>query len=119
MPMSSPCRWSPTGQAFKNANHRKPLQVARRELSRTLDDLDAEKRRLTNQLRDLLIRYFPAILTLCPAADEPWIWALLRLAPLPAKASRLTANRLESILKKHRVRRLTATDLRETLQRQC
>jgi hypothetical protein len=44
-----------------------------RELSRTLDDLDQERRRLSNQLRDLLVRYFPAMLTLSPAADELWI----------------------------------------------
>jgi transposase len=106
-------------QAFKKLSIESPFTLRIRELSRTLDDLDNERRRLSNQLRDLLIRYFPAILTLCPAVDEPWIWALLALAPLPAKAKRLTANRLESILKKHRVRRLTATDVRDKLQREC
>src|SRR3954454_1923787 len=45
--------------------------------------------------------------------------ALLTLAPSPAKAKRLTATRLNAILKKHRVRRLTATDVREKLQREC
>jgi transposase len=38
---------------------------------------------------------------------------------LPAKAKRLTAHRVEVILKKHRVRRVTATDVRDLLQRDC
>ncbi len=105
--------------AFKRLTIENAFTLRVRELSRTLDDVDGEKRRLTNQLRDLLIRYFPAILTLCPAADEPWIWALLALAPLPAKAKRLTAHRLEIILKKHRIRRVMATELRGVLQREC
>jgi hypothetical protein len=67
--------------AFKRLTIESPLTLRIRELSRTLDDLDNDRRRLTNQLRDLLIRYFPAILALCPAVDEPWIWALLKRGP--------------------------------------
>lgn len=106
-------------QAFKRLTIESPFTLRVRELSRTLDDLDNERRRLTNQLRDLLIRYFPAILALCPAADEPWIWALLTVAPLPIKAKRLTSTRVQAILKKHRVRRLTATDVLDKLNREC
>jgi N-acyl-L-homoserine lactone synthetase len=36
--------------------------------------------RLTNQLRDHIHRYYPQLLRLSPAADEPWIWELLRMA---------------------------------------
>lgn len=106
-------------QAFKRLSIESPVILRVRELSRTLDDLGNEQRRLSNQLRDLLVRYFPAILALCPAVDEPWIWSLLAVAPLPAKAKRLTATRVQALLKEHRVRRITATDVREVLQREC
>ncbi len=29
-------------------------------------------------------RYYPSLLRLSPSADEPWLWALLELAPTPA-----------------------------------
>jgi hypothetical protein len=48
-------------------------------------DLGAEMTRLTNQLRDLVYRIAPALLSLCPAADEAWFWALLREAPTPVE----------------------------------
>lgn len=106
-------------QAFKRLSIETAFTLRIRELSRTLDDLDNERRRLSNQLRDLLVRYFPAVLAMCPACDEPWIWALLAFAPLPAKAKRLTAVRLEGILKKHRVRRISAIEVRHVLQQEC
>ena len=105
--------------AFKRLSIESPFILRVRELSRTLDDLDNERRRLSNQLRDLLVRYFPALLTLCPAADEPWLWALLKLTPAPAKAKRLTIPRIEALLKQHRIRRLTAEQIRSVLQREC
>jgi len=60
-----------------------------RELSRLEDDLHQEHNRGCNQLRELLNRYFPQLLRLSPAADDAWIWDLLQIAPLPAKAARL------------------------------
>jgi transposase len=105
-------------QAFKRLSIESPFTLRVRELSRTLDDLDGERRRLSNQLRDLLIRYFPAILALCPAVDQPWIWALLALAPSPAKAKCLTASPIEKLLKTHRIRRIDAPDVRDVLHRE-
>lgn len=106
-------------QAFKKLTQESPFTLRVRELSRILDDLDRERRRLSNQLRDLLVRYFPALLALCPAMDEPWVWSLLALAPLPAKTKRLTVARIGSVLKAHRIRRLSATDVHSLLQREC
>ncbi|HSU32763.1 MAG TPA: IS110 family transposase [Bryobacteraceae bacterium] len=106
-------------QAFKKLTPESPFTMRVRELSRTLDDLDQEHRRLSNQLRDLLVRYFPAMLALSPAADEPWIWALLATTPLPAKAKRLSVSRIEAILKANRIRRISAVEVRVTLQQEC
>src|SRR5579875_642154 len=60
-----------------------------------------------------------AKLTLCPAVDEPWIWALLTLAPLPPKrsASRPLAWVDSQETQSTAVHQQIA--LREKLQREC
>lgn len=65
-----------------------------REWSRMEDELREEQTRLCNRLREQLYRYCPQWLTLCPAADEPWFWALLELAPTPDAARRLRRPRV-------------------------
>ena len=64
-----------------------PLVIRIRELSRTEQDVQQEQVRTGHQLRDLLRRYFPQIVELCPGVDEPWFWELIELAPTPAKAT--------------------------------
>lgn len=92
-----------------------PRLVLLRELSRSDEQLQVDLRRGGNQLWSLLQRYFPSLLRLSPAADEPWLWALLDLAPLPALAARLKPPRLEKLLGQHRIRRFSSTDLAELL----
>lgn len=79
-----------------------------RELSRAEEDLQQETVRTTHRLRELLVRYYPHILPLCPGVDEPWFWALLDLAPLPAQAAKLKRSKIDQLLRAHRIRRLTA-----------
>jgi transposase len=93
-----------------------PLVVRIRELSRTEEDVQQEQVRAGHQLRDLLRRYFPQMVDLCPAMDEPWFWELLELAPTPAKASKLKRAKVEQILRTNRIRRLTAENIVEQLQ---
>jgi transposase IS116/IS110/IS902 family protein len=81
-----------------------------------VEGLGGELTRLNNQLRDLVYRSAPGLLALCPAADEPWFWAVLRAAPTPAAQRRMSARRLERLLRNHRIRRLTATQVHEVLQ---
>jgi len=88
-----------------------PLVIRLRELSRIDFSLSKDFRRLANQLRAQLHRFFPQLLELCPAADEPWLWALLLKAPTPHKARRLKKNQLARILKEHRIRRISADQL--------
>lgn len=87
-----------------------------RELSRAEEELQRELRRSANQLQDLLHRYYPQALQLCPAADEPWFWALLRKAPLPAQGARLRRMTIDSLLRQHRIRRLGADEISEALR---
>jgi len=101
---------------FRRLDRCDPRLLRLRELSRAEEGIQQDFRRSANQLWQLLQRYFPALLTLAPSADEPWLWSLLETASTPAQAARLRPARLECILKKHQIRRLDATQLRQTLQ---
>jgi transposase len=103
-------------QAFRHVRLDHPVIIQLREWSRIDEDLGGELNRLTNQLRDVVYRSAPGLLSLCPAADEPWFWTLLGVAPTPAAQQRLSVRRLERLLHAHRVRRLTAVQVREVLQ---
>jgi len=63
-----------------------------------------------------LLRFYPQPLRLCPAADEPWLWALLKLAPTPAKAQRLRRGSIERLLQQYRIRKWTADQIRTELK---
>jgi transposase len=88
-----------------------PLVIRIRELSRTEEDVQQEQVRTGHQLRDLLRRYFPQMVDLCPGVDEPWLWELIELAPTPGRAAKLTRARVEKILRLHRIRRVTAEEI--------
>lgn len=85
-----------------------PVVIQLREMSRIDDDLSEELNRLTNRLREQIHRFYAQLLALCPSANEPWLWALLELAPTPADGSRLKRKRIEKLLTEHRIRRLDA-----------
>lgn len=87
-----------------------------RELSRLDEDLGQEERRLTNRLREQLSRFYIQILQLAPAADEPWIWALLQRAPTPAAARSVPRAVIQRLLTRHRIRRVSADEVRATLR---
>jgi transposase len=103
-------------QAFRQVRLDHPVIIQVREWSRIDEDLGVELTRLTNQVRDLVYRSAPGLLALSPAADDPWVWALLRQAPTPATQRRLSERRVDRLLREHRIRRLTATEVREVLQ---
>ena len=93
-----------------------PADLVRlRELSRLEQTVAKDLSRHTNRVRDQLLRYFPQLLGLCPAADEPWLWALLERAPTPERAARLQLRTLERLLRQHRIRRISAERLHEVL----
>lgn len=102
-------------QAFRRLQLDHPLVVRLREWSRLDEALGADGMALANQLRELVYRVAPALLTLCPAADEGWLWTLLRIAPTPAAQARLSTSRLGQLLRDHRIRRVTAQQLHAVL----
>lgn len=75
-------------------------------------DLRANANRLWNELRE----YRPALLTLCPGADESWLWVLIEKAPSPSQGAKLTRARIGAVLKQHRIRRLIAEEVRTALR---
>jgi transposase len=101
--------------AFRQLQPEDPQVIRLRELSRTYDELIGEERRLANQLREQLWRYYPQALAHCPGADEAWLWDLLHEAPTPTHAQRLTRPALRSLLARHRLRRITGEMLYEAL----
>ena len=70
-----------------------PEVIPIRELTRTEENIAADLRRTANQLDQLLLRYYPQVLELCPFPDEPWLGALLEAAPTPQCGAKLTATR--------------------------
>jgi len=57
-------------------------------------------------LRDQLDRVEAAWLTLCPAADEPWLWTILAETPDPVGWATMPRRRIAPALRAHRIRRL-------------
>jgi len=51
------------------------------------------------------------MLALCSAADEPWLWDLLDLAPTPAQAVLLSREQVQQVLKAYRIRRVKAHEV--------
>ena len=103
-------------EAFRRLQVEDPRLIHLRELSRLHDDVVREHTRLAHRLRDQLLRYFPQVLALCPAADEPWLWTLLTQASTPAVAQRLPLGALRTILRAHRIRRVSPETLHAALQ---
>ena len=56
------------------------------------------------------------MLQLCAAADAPWLWDLLDLAPTPAHTALLTEEQGQRVLTAHRIRRVTAQEVLTCLQ---
>jgi transposase len=102
--------------AFRRLHAEDAQVIQLRELSRLHGELGQEHGRLTNRLREQLWRFYPQLLALSPAADDPWLWALLDQAPTPAHGRRVTLSAVRALLARHRIRRLTAETVHAALQ---
>ena len=101
---------------FRRLRPDHPRVVAIRESSRAQQARQDDLRRCANQLWSYLQRYFPALLSLCHGADQPWLWDLLdRCQALPRRAATLPLDALEQLLHLHRIRRFSAPQLQELL----
>jgi hypothetical protein len=67
-------------------------------------------RRSAHRFREQLHRFYPQMLELCSAADEPWLWDLIDLAPTPAHVALLSEEQVQRVLKAQRIRRVKAKE---------
>jgi transposase len=93
-----------------------PLVIELREWSRMAEDLQQERNRLTNRIREQLWRYYPQMLELSGELADEWFLELWRQAPTPAKAARLRDSTVDRVLKSHRIRRLDAAAVLQILR---
>jgi transposase len=96
-----------------------PLVLQIREVSRVDEDLREDLNRLTNRLREQIYRIAPQILPLSPAAGEPWFWDLIgRLigSGSDSGSGRITRRQVESVLRKHRIRRISSETILEAVR---
>jgi transposase len=66
-----------------------PAVIQLREWSRLAEELQQERVRLSNRVRQQLWRYYPQMLELADDIADEWVLALWTQAPTPAKAARL------------------------------
>lgn len=87
-----------------------------RELVRVHEDLKAEVVAHGNRLGEQLHRFFPQVLELGSVYTEPWLWELVKRVSRPDTARRLRRTTIETILRRHRIRRLSADQVLDTLR---
>ena len=94
-----------------------PAIIELREWSRLDEDLTRERVWLANRMRQQLWRYYPQFLD---AVDDdvaaPWVLDLWRRLPTPGAARRVREVTLTRVLKQHRIRRISASTLRDRLR---
>ena len=103
-------------EAFHHVDPDHPAVVELREWSRIGQELSRDLLAQANRLRAQMLRVAPHWLKLCPAANEPWFWALLELAPTPQAAQGLRVTQVRRVLKAHRIRRVDAEEVLKVLR---
>lgn len=102
--------------AFRRLAVDDPRLIQLRELSRRAGQLQQDRGRLTNRLREQLWRYYPQMLELNDALDAPWVLALWQQAPRPEQGARLQPQTITRILRQHRIRKIDAEQVRAILR---
>ena len=85
-----------------------PAVIVLREWSRLAEELQQERVRLSNRIRQQLWRSYPQLLAVSDDVTAKWVLDLWTLAPTPAKAARLRKATLARLLQEHRIRRVDA-----------
>lgn len=101
---------------FRRIRVDNPTTIHLREVCRLVEDLQVDELRLANRLREQLYRVDAAWLALSPAANEPWLWAMLANSPHPEAWAQLGRRRIATTLRAHRVRRVTTEAVVEALR---
>ncbi len=94
-----------------------PLVIELREWSRMTEDLQQERNRLANRVREQLWRYYPQALEITDDLAADWFLDVWRHVPTPAKAARSSEKTIARILKAHRIRRIDAAEALRILRK--
>ena len=94
---------------FRRVQAGDPVILELREWSRLSEELQQERVRLGNRVRQQLWRYYPQLLELAEGdVATEWVLDLWSMAPTPAQAARLREAAVAKLLRQHRIRRLDA-----------
>jgi transposase len=104
-------------QAFRRLVVDDPVVIELREWSRMADELQQERTRLANRVRQQLWRYYPQAIELTDDVADDWFLALWQQVPTPATAAKVPEKTIMRIPKDHRIRRLDAATVLQTLRR--
>lgn len=103
--------------AFRRLAVQNPLVIELREWSRMAEELQQERTRLANRVRQQLWRYYPQAIELTDDVADDWFLALWQQVPTPAAAAKASEKTLARLLKEHRIRRIDAATVLETLRK--
>ena len=81
-----------------------------RRASRLRTAVVRERVALSNQLYSIVMRYFPALISICPHAGDAWFWDVLLLVERPGNIPSRIREKLGAILRLHRVRSSMSVD---------
>ena len=101
---------------FRQLHVADPRLIELRAWSRLAEELKEERVRLSNRVGQQLWRYYPQMQKLTDDLAASWFLELWAIAPTPVKAQQLRKPPVESILRQHRIRRVDADTVLQTLR---
>lgn len=104
-------------QAFRRLMVDDPVVIELREWARMADELQQERIRLANRVRQQLWRYYPQAVELTDDVADDWFLALWQQAPTPATAAKVSEQAIAHTLKEYRIRRIDAATVLQTLRK--
>jgi transposase len=102
--------------AFRQLAADNPVMIELREWSRIADELQQERTRLANRLRQQLWRYYPQAAKLTGDVADDWFLALWQKVPTPDSAAKASEKAIARVLSAYRIRRLDAATALKTLR---
>jgi transposase len=88
-----------------------PITIQLREHVRMREELLEDENRITNRLRDQLLRHFPQLVKFNGAVSDAWMLDLIERAPTPELGRKVPAGDIATILRKRHIRKFTVDDV--------
>jgi transposase len=101
---------------FRLVSLASPALMQLSALSRSYEATTAQVLSLSNQVCELLRRYYPQMLELGDWHEQPWLWLLFKAAPTPQRAAKLSRLKINNILVAKRIRRVSAEHIQQKLR---